>query len=82
MSELVKYRMHIGGAQVDPAGGEWFESFNPYTGKPWALIPRGNAADVDRAVTAASAAFRGDWRKLTPSARCASGSSSPPSSTA
>ena len=69
MSELVKYRMHIGGEQVDPAGGEWFESFNPYTGRPWALIPRGNAADVDRAVTAASAAFRGDWRKLTPSAR-------------
>jgi len=61
--------MHIGGEQVDPAGGEWFESFNPYTGRPWALIPRGNAADVDRAVTAASAAFRGDWRKLTPSAR-------------
>ena len=33
--------------RVDPAGGAWFESFNPYTGKPWARIPRGTAADVE-----------------------------------
>ncbi|MEK7876760.1 MAG: aldehyde dehydrogenase, partial [Pseudomonadota bacterium] len=39
-----------------------------YTGKPWALIPRGNAEDVDRAVRAARKAFTaGDWPKLTPS---------------
>ena len=38
---------------------------NPYTGKPWALIPRGGAADVDRAVRAAHKAFtEGDWPKL------------------
>ena len=47
-----------------------FESFDPFTGKPWALIPRCNAADVDRAVTAASEAFRSkEWRGLTASAR-------------
>ena len=69
MSQLQKYQLHIGSAQVEPASGAWFESFNPYTGKPWALIPRGNAADVDRAVTAASAAFRGEWRRLSASAR-------------
>ena len=50
---LVKYRMYIGGQWVDAASGELFESDNPYTGQPWALIPRGGPADVDRAVQAA-----------------------------
>ena len=66
---MKKYLLHIGGQAIAPASGEWFESFNPYTGQPWALIPRGNAADVDRAISAASEAFRGEWRKLTASAR-------------
>lgn len=69
MAELKKYRMHIGGKKVDPAGGEWFESFNPFTGKPWALIPKGTKADVDTAVAAADKAFRGDWAKMTPTQR-------------
>jgi len=70
MEDLKKYRMHVAGAKVDPAGGEWFESFDPFTGKPWALIPRGTEADADRAVEAAYAAFTsGPWPTLTPSAR-------------
>jgi aldehyde dehydrogenase (NAD+) len=65
-----KYQMHIGGAWVNSASGEWFETYNPYTGKPWALIPKGNAEDVDRAVKAAQEAFtRGPWPALTASAR-------------
>jgi len=47
---LREYLMLIGGARVAAASGQWLESFNPYTGKPWALIPRGAAADVERAV--------------------------------
>ncbi|MEK7835944.1 MAG: aldehyde dehydrogenase family protein, partial [Pseudomonadota bacterium] len=67
---LVTYRMYIDGQWVDSASGQRFESHNPYTGKPWALIPRGNAEDVDRAVRAARKAFTtGDWPKLTPSKR-------------
>ena len=67
---LVRYRMFIGGDWVDAASGETFESFDPYTAKPWALIPRGGADDVDRAVTAAGRAFReGEWPALTPTAR-------------
>jgi (Z)-2-((N-methylformamido)methylene)-5-hydroxybutyrolactone dehydrogenase len=63
--ELMKYRMFVGGEWVEPAGGGFFESFNPYTGKPWALIPRGGAADVDRAATAAHGALtHGEWPKL------------------
>ena len=70
MSELQTYRLHIGGRQVDPAGGEWFESFNPYTGKPWARIPRATAADVDRAVEAAHAAFTDSaWSQATATGR-------------
>ncbi len=65
MSDLKTYQMYIGDGFVDPAGGEWFESFDPYAGKPWARIPRGTAEDVERAVEAAHAAFtEGDWPKL------------------
>ena len=41
--------MLIGGARVDAASNEWFESINPYTAKAWALVPRAGAADVERA---------------------------------
>jgi acyl-CoA reductase-like NAD-dependent aldehyde dehydrogenase len=62
---LAKYRMFIDGKWVEAASGECFESDNPYLGKPWALIPRGNAADVDRAVRAARKAYTsGEWPKL------------------
>lgn len=47
-----------------------FESWDPYTGQPWALIPRDGPAEVDAAVAAAKAAFRApEWAGLTPSAR-------------
>jgi len=62
--------MLIGGERVAAASSQWLESLNPYTGNPWALIPRGAAADVDRAVIAAHTAFRGrEWRGLTATAR-------------
>lgn len=64
-SALTKYRMYIDGQWVEAASGEYFESDNPYTGKPWAQIARGNAADADRAVQAARKAFAsGEWPRL------------------
>lgn len=67
---FARYKMFIGGEWVESASGETFESDNPFTGKPWALVPRGNAQDADRAVRAAHKAFTsGDWPKLTPSRR-------------
>ncbi|MEE8122781.1 MAG: aldehyde dehydrogenase family protein, partial [Alphaproteobacteria bacterium] len=67
---MEKYRMYIDGEWVDAASGESFESDNPYTARPWALIPRGSAEDVDRAVEAAHKAFDGgDWPKMTASRR-------------
>ena len=48
----------IGGEHV--AGGtDRIEVVNPATGEPVAAVPAGTAADVDRAVTAARAAFAG-----------------------
>ena len=67
---MEKYRLYIGGEWVDPASNDWFESYNPYTGKPWALIPRGTADDADRAVDTAFDAFtKGPWATMHPSAR-------------
>jgi acyl-CoA reductase-like NAD-dependent aldehyde dehydrogenase len=70
MNDMKKHKMLIGGKWVEPSSGEWFESLNPYTAAPWALVPRGNKKDVECAVAAAKAAFYGDdWRKMTASAR-------------
>lgn len=64
------YQMYIDGAWSDAAAGEVFESKNPYTGAPWAMIPRGRQEDADRAVAAAKRAFRSDdWARMTPSNR-------------
>lgn len=47
-----------------------FETIDPFTGKPWALIPAQDASDVDAAVQAAKTAFRASkWRGLTATAR-------------
>lgn len=63
-------KMLIGGERVGAASGATFESYNPYTAKPWAEVPRAAGTDVDAAVTAARAAFESDaWRGLTPTKR-------------
>ncbi|WP_415183184.1 aldehyde dehydrogenase [Phaeovulum sp.] len=68
--ELTKLQMYIGGEWVAPSGGEYIESVDPFTAKPWALVPRGNAQDADRAIRAADAAFRdGPWGRMHPSDR-------------
>jgi aldehyde dehydrogenase (NAD+) len=64
------YQLFIDGEYCDPAGGEWFDTVNPYTGKAWARIPRGGKADVDRAVAAARRALtEGPWATMTATAR-------------
>lgn len=46
------------------------DSFDPFTGKSWATIPRCSAAEVDAAVAAAKAAFRAPaWRGITATQR-------------
>jgi acyl-CoA reductase-like NAD-dependent aldehyde dehydrogenase len=59
---------HIGGAQSESAGAAQFRSRNPLTGREWGQFASGSAADVDRAVMAADAAFD-SWRRMSASAR-------------
>jgi aldehyde dehydrogenase (NAD+) len=61
---LKSYRMLIGGTWLESQSGETFESVNPYTGQPWASVPRASGADVDAAVRAAADAFA-SWRRTT-----------------
>ena len=67
MSELTRFANIVAGKSMPLAAT--FESFDPFTGKPWALVPRCNADDADAAVSAAAQAFRGPWRGITASAR-------------
>jgi (Z)-2-((N-methylformamido)methylene)-5-hydroxybutyrolactone dehydrogenase len=67
---LPKYEILIGGEWRASTSSQYFETHNPYAGKPWALIPRCNEADAARAVEAASNAFeRGPWPETTPTQR-------------
>ncbi len=68
--EMKKHRLLIGGNWAEPSTGKWFESMNPYTARPWALVPRSAKEDINRAVAAAKAAFHDPaWRGLTATAR-------------
>ena len=64
------YQIYIGGTRCEASSGKRFESYNPYTGAPWATIPRCSGEDVDRAVDAAHKAFvSGPWPLLMPTQR-------------
>ena len=56
------------GAERRP-GTATFESVDPYTGEPWAVVPEATQADVNDAVRAARAAFDGDWTAMPGAAR-------------
>lgn len=62
------YDLYIDGRPEKPASGEYFDTDNPYTGEVWARIARGNAADVERAVAAATRALP-VWNALKPADR-------------
>jgi len=66
---MKQHLMLIGGRRVPSVSNTWFASINPFTAMPWAHVPRGTKQDVDCAVEAAKAAFYGEWRKLTATAR-------------
>lgn len=64
------YGHYINGEFRQPSGGDWFESFDPFTGRPWAMVSRCGERDVDEAVQAAHhQAFGGEWSRLTASQR-------------
>jgi sarcosine oxidase, subunit beta len=49
-------KLYIDGGWADPAGSQLIDVINPATETPIASVPRGTAADIDRAVRAAAAA--------------------------
>jgi 1-pyrroline dehydrogenase len=63
-----QYRILVGGELADSASGETMEVIAPATGETIAAVPRCDAADVDRAVEAASAAYE-SWSEKTPKDR-------------
>ena len=67
---MERWSMYIGGEPCEAASGEWFETQDPYTGRAWAEVARGGAADADRAAQVAHAAFvDSDWSGMTQSQR-------------
>jgi betaine-aldehyde dehydrogenase len=58
----------IGGEYVAPVSGKYVELVSPVTGLPFAEMPVSDAADMDRAIRAAEAAFA-SWKRTTPSQR-------------
>ena len=62
-------RLLIGGQWVAALSGEEFDTVDPATGTVIARLARGGAADIDRAVTAARAAFEGPWSHWKPNER-------------
>ncbi|ONH61972.1 aldehyde dehydrogenase family protein [Frankia sp. CcI49] len=68
MREALKF--YIGGEWVDPAQSGTFDVVNPATEEVAGKVAAGSAADVDRAVAAAKAAFPG-WSATTSEERIA-----------
>ncbi|HUC10592.1 MAG TPA: aldehyde dehydrogenase family protein [Stellaceae bacterium] len=64
-ADLRHVRMLIDGSSADSLCGAFLTVENPAKRQPIATVPRGDAADVDRAVKAAARAFPA-WSKLAP----------------
>ncbi len=58
------YGLFIGGVFVEGQGGGSFSTVNPATEEVLAEVTDAGAADVDRAVRAARAAYRGVWGRM------------------
>ena len=57
--------MFIDGVPADSVSGDWIEVRNPATMELVGRVPAGTERDVDRAVSAARAAFRdGRWQRV------------------
>ena len=54
---MIKIQQFIGGELIEPASSSYFDDVDPAVGAPYALVPDGDAKDIERAVAAAAAAF-------------------------
>src|SRR5215472_7309247 len=63
-------KLLINGKWVDSVSGKTFPTLNPSTGEVITQVAEADAADVDKAVMAARAAFdKGPWRKMSAAQR-------------
>lgn len=66
---IERFHNLIDGRRLPADNGGWIDSINPSTGRVWAQIPDGRAADIDAAVAAAKRAFHGPWRQMSAAQR-------------
>ena len=66
---LAPGRLFIDGEWVDAENGATFEVIDPAVAEVATEVAAASAADVDRAVQAARAAFEGPWREISPRKR-------------
>ena len=69
MTKIKEYKMFIDGLWINSESKKTFETLNPDTNEPWAIVPEASTKDVDKAVKAAQKAFEGEWPKLFPRER-------------
>src|ERR1700756_2139427 len=68
--KITATKLLINGKWVDAVSGKTFPTINPSIGEVITQVAEADAADVDKAVAAARAAFeKGAWRKMSASAR-------------
>jgi len=63
------YSLSVAGEHRPSASGRTYESVDPFTGEPWAVVPDASGEDVDAAVAAARTALEGEWGQLTANQR-------------
>jgi aldehyde dehydrogenase (NAD+) len=64
-----RYGLFVGGEEVEPKSGEWFESISPATEERLFEVALAGEEDVRVAVGAARHAFENGWSALAPSER-------------
>ncbi len=65
---LIEIQNYLGGEFFGPVNGNWLDNVNPATGEVYSRLPDSDAADVQLAVTAASAAFP-NWSRMSAAER-------------
>jgi betaine-aldehyde dehydrogenase len=67
-TDTKRVKNFVGGEQVDPSDGRFYEITNPATGEAYAQAPASGKEDVDKAFEVAERTFE-SWRDSTPSER-------------
>jgi aldehyde dehydrogenase (NAD+) len=70
VTDVTRARLVIGGTERDARSGATFETIDPSTGRPLAVVAMADAEDIDTAVAVAREAFDGgSWVRMKPAER-------------